>query len=449
MCTCLKMADHELVDNVEGSVAKKTKSIPKLSLPSKEPVFGVKKIFNDENSDVTFVESNDSSSKNMLSAHRMVLSVASLYFYKMFQGDWKEKGQETIPVPGGFQWPVFAAVISFLYGEDIEIEEDYILELYKAADYLELDILKIAINEGFTNWELVNNGLAIEFCILARQLQDDRSSDAGSHGYSGSLEYIARHVKEIMDEGVNISHLPKAIILDILRSEMITQVELVLYSFLTCWAEAHVRNLSFYETQEIFGNIRYGTIPLSTLNDIVCKEFYNNKLLGVAMSQHRGLNKDVLLEDPLQYCSRKAQKHFPVIFGPNQRHREMYVIYSGQRKSTLNFKVCINNSDSYFRIKVSSIPMLQINPLAGLSSNGEHELCIMRPDLLPEQVLSRCMITVVTGGVRVHFIRKSNTSYHLGDPWTETSMSCLRTYQFEAPIPWLIELRGKNLEALP
>ena len=66
-----KMADHEVVDDVEGLVAKKIKAVPKLSIPSKEPVFGVQKIFNDENSDVIFVESNDSSSmkNHKLTAH--------------------------------------------------------------------------------------------------------------------------------------------------------------------------------------------------------------------------------------------------------------------------------------------------------------------------------------------------------------------------------------------
>ena len=442
-----KMADQELVDDVEGLVAKKIKAVRKLSIPSKEPVFGVQKIFNDENSDVTFVESNDSSSKNKLSAHRMVLSVTSPYFYKMFQGDWKEKDQDTIEVPGGFQWDVFEAVISFLYGEDIEIEEDFILELYKAADYLELDILKIAINEGFTNWELVDNGLVIDFCILARQLKDDRSSDVGSQVYSGSLNYIARHLEEIIDEGVNISHLPKAIILDISQSEMITQMELVLHSFLTCWAEAHVSNLSFHETQEIFGNIRYGTIPLSSLNDIACEEIYNNKLLGMAMRQHRGWDRDVLLEDPLQYCSRKAQEPFPVIFDGSM---DMFVTYSGQDNSTLFFKVSTSGRDLYFRLTITSIPMLQMNPLlAELASVGEHVLCITGPSFRSAQDLDHCKITLTTSGVTVHFTKEGNSYLNRSsNSWPETSFSSLKTFPFEAPIPWLIKLRGKNLEVL-
>ena len=450
------MADQELVDDVEGSVAKKAKNVPKLSIPSKKPVFGVQKIFNDENSDVTFVESNDSSSNNKLSAHRMVLSVTSPYFYKLFQGDWKEKDQDTIPVPGGFQWDVFEAVISFLYGEDIEIEEDFILELYKAADYLELDILKIAINEGFTNWEFVNHGLVIDFCILARQLQVDRSSDVGSQVYSGSLNYIARHIKEIMDEGVNISHLPKAIILDISQSEMITEMELVLHSFLTYWAEAHVSNLGFQEIQEIFGNIRYGTIPLSSLNDIACEVLYNTKLLGVAMSQHRVWNEGVLLENPLQYCSRYAQKPFPVIFSPNQCHNfiiinedYMYATYSSRDKSTLNLKVHLDK-DSWFKITVNSIPMLPIDAVTKFLSRHDHELRIMSPNLQSEQVLDHCMITLTTSWVSVHFTKKDNTQSHYAqNSWTKTmSLSFHTTFQFKTPIPWLIELRGKKFEVL-
>ena len=445
------MADHELVDDVEGSVSKKAKNVPKLSIPSKKPVFGVKKIFNDENTDVAVFKSQGSSSKNKLSTHRMVLSVASPFFHKMFQGNWKEKGQDMIPVPGGFQWEVFEAVISFLYGEDIEIQEECILEIYKAANYLELDILKIAINEGFTNWEFVNNGLVIEFCILARQLQDDRSSDAGSHGYSGSLEYIARHVKEIMDEGVNISHLPKAIIIDISQSEMVTQPEHVLHSFFTCWAEAHVCNFSFHEIQEIFGNIRYGTIPLSSLNDIACKKIYNNELLGMAMRQHRGWDRDVLLKDHLQYCSRKAQEPFPVTFGGNRDHNNMiniFVTYSGQDNSTLLFKVSATIDDSYFRLTITSIPMFQINPLA---NEDEHELCITGPIFEYEEVdLDHCKITVTTSGVTVHFTKKGHS--YLGsfsdNLWPETSFSSLRTFPFKAPLPWLIELEGNNLQVL-
>ena len=89
----------------------------------------------------------------------------------MFQGDWKEKSQEKLPVPGGFQWEVFEAAISFLYGEDVEIEEDRLPELYRAADYLKIDLIKRAIaDELLRNDSFVSDPTVVfKLCVAGHK----------------------------------------------------------------------------------------------------------------------------------------------------------------------------------------------------------------------------------------------------------------------------------------
>ena len=199
-------------------------TVQKVSLKWIIPFVGLKERVNlDFN--VVFVEkltSNSEIRNRKLTAHKEVLSITSSFFFKMFQGDWKEKDQEKLPVPGGFQWEVFETIISFLYGEDVEIEEDRLPELYRAADYLEIDLIKRAIAD-----ELLRNDSFVSDPTVVFKLCD-MGGVPTDPVYSAAITYIVRHIAIILEGNVDMSLLSLNTIADVAKSEEVSVPELTL-----------------------------------------------------------------------------------------------------------------------------------------------------------------------------------------------------------------------------
>jgi hypothetical protein len=321
--------------------AKRSKSGPKLSLNVESPISDLQKIFNDENTDVTFVCRADPT--DTVSAHKMVLSVACPYFHKMFQGDWKEKDQKELPIPGprsGFRVEVFNAVISFLYGKNpVTFEEDCLVELYRASDYLELDSLKSAIGNGLSHWNLASAAVAVEMCM-----QDDHPDSCE--------EYIAKHIQDILKQHVDFTGLSFEIMLRISKSENVEVQEDVLHSFLCKWATAH--KLSVENVKELFGNVRYSIIPVEILiKKVALCDYYHNSLFGRALNQFKSFCVFEASKHPLQYSLRHGQSYpDPLLFW--QDGNSMVIAYNGNQDATLTVRNPACKSWYSCRITVSS-----------------------------------------------------------------------------------------------
>ena len=121
----------------DSNLAKKLKLAQQLTLRS-----GVYPADIKEQPDVVF---KDKETREGRTAHRSVLSQASPFFNTWFKEQWQKKATTEYPVPGDIDWEVFTNVISFLYGKDIQFEEEALPKIYKAADYLQLDNLKVVI----------------------------------------------------------------------------------------------------------------------------------------------------------------------------------------------------------------------------------------------------------------------------------------------------------------
>ena len=415
------------------------KTTPKLSPLWKFPNSGLKKSFDDENTDIIFVDTSDSARR--LAAHKMVLSVACPFFYRMFQKNWEERAKKEISVPGGFHWEVFKSIISFLYGEEVEIEEDHLPELYSAADYLDLDALKVAINEGFEHWELENVENAMEFCIVARQqYENEPTSEIASKSYSVSLNYIAKHIENIVNQDSNITLLPKDIVIEVARSEEITAQEFDLHSFLSRWIHSQ-ESLPHQELLDILSNVRYGTIPYDKLTEISCTEIYHNALCGRVMKLHNHLfDSNDILVNPQQFCSRDAQIPFPSTF---IRHpmfdkdgspwHEIIATYNGHPSATL--VVAVENFSSF-----------QITCLSMKNQSKELQIMptVLQPSVNPSQSskdpnLDWCHIILNANKVTVRFT-SGTTAFHVVSPISPTI-----TFHFNACLPWLVRVESATL----
>ena len=274
--------------------------------------------FQRSTSDVVF----KGDSGNELHAHKMVLSVASPVFFEMFQGDWKEKEQEKLPVPGGFQWEVFEAVIAFLYDDEVvKIKEDHLLDLYECAHYLQLQKLILAIAEGLKVWSFswkVEVGSqevdswVFALCESVRSRDEGEGKDPKNNAlYQACLTFFARNIK--FCSGAKLSY---ATMLDIAASEEITGKEIDLLKFIAKYIEG--QDLRMSEVDMLYSNIRFGTIPHCTLSEEVPSVKYaGGGNLSRAVAQHSKFDLDVVLENAVLFQSRKAQNP-PVIVFPMQ-----------------------------------------------------------------------------------------------------------------------------------
>ncbi|KAI8102431.1 hypothetical protein M9435_006032 [Picochlorum sp. BPE23] len=87
-------------------------------------------------------------------AHKIALQAGSEVFKSMFEGDYKEKEADSIPIPN-IRWPVFEAMMRCLYTGTVEVKPDIAQELLEAADQYMIENLKslcqVAITEELTS----------------------------------------------------------------------------------------------------------------------------------------------------------------------------------------------------------------------------------------------------------------------------------------------------------
>jgi hypothetical protein len=428
--------------NSDVSMARKPKIAAKVPLLLGTSFSGLRKSFCSENTDIAFVNENDSG--QMLPAHKMVLSVSSPFFFKMLQGDWKEKDQGRLPVPGGFQWSVFKIIIDLLYGEQVEVEEDMLVEIYTAAGYLQLDQVKMAINKGFATWDLENVAIAVEMCMQAEIPHNCK-------------EYVASHIKEILDKKIEFPGLSKETIRDISMSEKVKVSEVTLHAFLTKWTEAHEDQLSFADVQNIFGSIRYGTIKESDLKTLACSKYYHNLHLGTARKQQdisSTLDMSVVRAHPVQYCSRKFQAPFPgpAVFRNELENKScLCVVYSGHSDAILIGSKIQNARITDIIIKCSSIGSenqhIEIKVGEHARRNNQHVQSQPRQRVvrstesnLEFNEIEACRITLNANSVQVSFRSKKF------EEWPAIGASRVKTFEFNGPIPWLVEVT--NIDSL-
>ena len=431
-----------LENETRESVPKKVRTVPTLTLRMNPSFTGLRENFNSENTDITFVD--ESEPLHSLSAHKMLLSVTSPIFFKMFQGDWKEKDQEKLPVPGGFQWEVFEAVISFLYGAEVAIEEDKLPELYKAAAYLQLEPLIMAINDKFEHLELEDNKCALEFCVVAKALHDSNPcSESLAKLYSTSLGYVAGHIQNILNQRLDITSLEKETIVDIIKSEKVAAPEHILYSFLAQWTEVHVNGMLFLEVQDIFAHIRYGTIPITQLKELATSKFCHVVYFVSALQQFSSLDVSVLRKHPLQYCPCSAQQPFPVLKLPSNcsQTTPSHVVYNGSKDATLIVslpkKACFPPSALTIRCSSLKIKSSPTNKLLPWDFADKSEVfnpnCPVKNVYKQDITYDECHIKFSTPNIELRF--REGFSFNV------RSLQC---FQYFGELPWLIEITNYN-----
>ena len=412
---------------------KKAKSAPKLILKSEIPF--VNKEYSQDNTDIVFKNRETGQEK---AAHKAILSQLSPFFSTWFKEEWKQdKGGKEYPVPGDIEWEIYSNVISFLYGHQVEFEEDTLLDLFNAADYLQLDSLKVAIIVSMTDqWELKDPSIASAMCTAVAS-QTDRRVTSGWL-YTVSFHYFIRNIQMIVDDGpIDLSPIPYDVMMKIAQSEEIRVSELELYHFLRMWAENEEINLSHKEVQKLFGHVRYATIPHKELEQIGRYSFKNEEKFWVAFSGDiEYLTKLKEGPDVQQITNRENQEAVCLLTTNGMKKwtgkivnasSPIYAIVSGPWNGAITLTWSMDTNVNFLtrvsiKMNIHSLPTVtgtQLDVPSDIAYPGRR---LPVPGLL---------IRPTSAGIEVELLRGSTTST-----------------KFTQPYPWVIVIQVENLREI-
>ena len=250
--------------------------------------------YSEDTADVFFV---DRETKERLPAHREVLKVYSAVFFKMFNGDWKEKEEKEIPAPEEYNWESFKAAITLLYGEEVEVEESSIPDIYRVAHCYDLgEVLPILVH-AVSGWDDSRLATALELCAIAADEKD--VMQAVVKLIALNLEKIKVKVKEMPLKWCDV---PYDAMLMLVQSDDISAPEVTLLDLLNKWTEGQTEIL-LAKVQKLYSHIRYGIVPYENLLSCV-----THKNLSAVYQMHQKLSMDNLKENIVQLTPRSHQK---------------------------------------------------------------------------------------------------------------------------------------------
>ena len=302
MNSCEKMAEL-----VKGEVKVPSK-VTAVSLHPLKGFNNLRERYSEDTADVFFVNKE---TKERLPAHKLVLSVASAVFFKMFDGDWKEKEEKEIPAPEEYKWESFKAAIALLYGEEVEVEEASIVDVYRVAHCYDLKDVVYVLVQDIRKWDSSMAAPMIELAALLRELETDKDI-MQEEVLPVVMQYLARNLGAITRD--SLAGLSYEEVLMIVQLEDIEISEVDLLSRLTQWLKDHP-DLTIVQGEKLLSHIRFGIIPYESL--IACEVGHKNLSLALKL-YHQPI--ELVRENILQVTPRSCQKDispvFPVAPGP-------------------------------------------------------------------------------------------------------------------------------------
>ena len=257
-------------------------------------VANLRERYTKDTSDVFFVGGE---TKERLPAHREVLKVASPVFFRMFSGNWKEEREKKIPAPEEYKWGSFKAAIALLYGEEVEVEESSIPDVYRVAHCYNLTGVISTLAQEVCQWGSSLLDTVVRLCALAGGFPD-RNDDL----LSAVAKFIARHLEESSPS--DVACLPYEAMKMLVQSEAITCAELVLLRTLNQWTNEQ-DDITLRQMKQLYSHICFGTIPYQGL--VECSEIGHEHLKS-ALKNHQQLLVDCVSSNLVQITPRLGQK---------------------------------------------------------------------------------------------------------------------------------------------
>ena len=181
-----------------GAVPRPGKAIPLCSLKA---VGNLQERYSETTADVIFV------GRERLPAHRAVLSVASAVFFKMFEGNWKESRERSIPAPTEYNWEAFKAAITLLYGVEVQVDESSILDVYRVAHCYDLGYVKVVLAHATSQWGADMLDTVLKLCALVGQLETEEDQKEHEMLEAGAV-YVVKHLALVKAIPTGLNALP-------------------------------------------------------------------------------------------------------------------------------------------------------------------------------------------------------------------------------------------------
>ena len=279
-----------------------------LQLPPQKVYGCLRENYTEDNSDITFI---DQESKRTIAAHKSVLSVVSNVFFKMFQGDWKEKNSNVMPIPDEYSFEVFSTAMSFLYGDVATLlsPEDAI-GLFKIAHFYNLLGLKESLADLVTIWQkskINMDSVVISLCTICGY---EASTLCKNAVFQASLSYIVSRLDDIK-ELQDFLLLPIDAVFEIVKSEDVSISEIDLFELLQKWVKRNNDRgdgVSTEQIMELYDYLRYGTMSKEDLLYKVAGERYKpSQAFAVALQQHQKFCSITIKSNFRHFLVRKAQ----------------------------------------------------------------------------------------------------------------------------------------------
>ena len=256
--------------------------------------------FTEDTSDVTFV----STGNKKLHRHKALLAVESPVFQKMCTED-------VVSLAGTeVDWDAFCNAIALVYGKEVELSKEELLEMYKAANAYDLASVKIAIIERIP--EIRQDVVVQLFSVV---LKTERQMSVKKRMMHTCKDFLINHFDQISSSDLNL--IPFDVMCDILQSDKLkVKSEVSLFKAVISWVQANSESLSLSvrNIQDLLGHIRYGTISYGDLVKIVSGNFCNHKKFSTALNTYHALNADVIQADLVQFTPRKYHRPFLQVF---------------------------------------------------------------------------------------------------------------------------------------
>jgi hypothetical protein len=254
-------------------------------------------LFDDKASaDLTITGGSESTKK--LRAHSHLLSSASPVFKKMLEGDWKESGG--VVELKEIDWDVVIALISLIYMRPVDLREDLLVDLYRAAHMYDVPVALKAVVGCVPRMEskecIVN--LAITASSLGGECEDDMASVCGLYLF------------KCLDDVADIGRMPYKAMLAVAKAEGTDLEELTILRNLLKWSREHKEEVTLEERRELFSYIRYGQVPLEDMLEAISAGGFpcGEEFTKIMLLHRSGNSADIAANLPL--------------FTPRSRHLE-------------------------------------------------------------------------------------------------------------------------------
>ena len=266
-----------------------------------------------------------------ISANRMVLACYSKFFESMFLSQLKERYQNTVEIKE-FDGKAVNSIIEYIYIGKIDVNEDNVMALLRAADFLQVDDVKQMC------FNYLESALTIDNCldVMKAFLLYNNSSPLQQ-----TYQFISENFDEIVqrDSFTDISKLDLASLLSNINQNEVQETSL--YTAIIDWVKHDETRKT--EFSSLFLKLDFQRLSLDfVLNTIANEELVKNNIdcLNAAFSYMTSTTKQANQQDKLSkilclggshnnnvievyHCSRKPQNVYSSLPHVVSTHRAL------------------------------------------------------------------------------------------------------------------------------